>query len=451
MKFLSVISLLIAGALASNCDPQYPCCNGCDVKYTDNSGKWGVENNNWCKIDNNKCNSSKASSCKFEALGYPCCSHCESIYEDNSGKWGVENNNWCGIPDTCDNKTPDNNTTPIASNDDPDNFFNNKIYCNQDRKDRVQSSINRLSGELKAKAQKIQDAPTAIWLSWDKAPETVSFHLDEAGNQTAVFILYWIPTRDCNSIASQGGAQSMDEYHTYVNRIVNGFKSHPNSKIVVVVEPDTLGNMITSQSNDNCKKVHNLHKQAIAYAIDTFGQIDNVRTYIDAAHGRWLGSHADEAAAIIKEIIDMAPNSNVRGLSTNVSNYQPTEDEYAYHQKLSAELEKLGVHNMKFIVDTARNGVDVAESLVKTGTWCNVKGTGFGERPRGSPDPVNKPLLDAYMWLKPGGDSDGSSTGDHADPVCEHEDSLPGAGDPGDWFHEYFVQLLTNANPPIEV
>jgi cellulose 1,4-beta-cellobiosidase len=478
MKFLGLISLFAVGAFASSCHPNYPCCNNnCgEVVYVDNDGKWGVENNNWCLLQEYKCNRNNGS-CRFNALGYQCCNHCNSIYQDQDGKWGVENNNWCGIPDSCNNNNNNNNNNNYNNNNnnnynnnnnnnynnnnnnnnnynqnqggDSSNFFNNELYVNQDRKDRVQTSINKLSGELRAKAQKVQNVATAIWLSWDKAPDYVSSQISDAGSKTIVFILYWIPTRDCNSYASQGGAQNINEYQQYVNKVYNGFKSHPNSKIVVVIEPDTLGNMITSQGNDRCKNVHNLHKQAIAYALNTLGSLNNVQAYIDAAHGRWLGSHANEVAQVIKDIVDQAPNGKLRGLSTNVSNYQSTRDEYAYHQKLNSALQSVGLSGKKFIVDTSRNGVDVAESLVRTGTWCNVIGTGFGERPKGDPDPVNMPLLDAYMWLKPGGDSDGSSQGAYADPVCAHSDSLPGAGNAGDWFHEYFVQLLQNANPPI--
>jgi len=30
-----------------------------------------------------------------------CCQGCNVIEEDASGKWGVENNQWCGIKDSC--------------------------------------------------------------------------------------------------------------------------------------------------------------------------------------------------------------------------------------------------------------------------------------------------------------------------------------------------------------
>ncbi|OUM65417.1 Non-catalytic module family DOC2, partial [Piromyces sp. E2] len=84
----------------------YKCCDGCDIIYEDNDGKWGVENDNWCGISN-ACKSLDVdvdvdNNCFSIILGYPCCNDCNSFYyEDNDGKWGVENNSWCGIKSTC--------------------------------------------------------------------------------------------------------------------------------------------------------------------------------------------------------------------------------------------------------------------------------------------------------------------------------------------------------------
>jgi len=74
--------------------PEYPCCTGNTVVYTDSQGSWGVENDNWCGIKG-----STGTTCWSKALGYNCCSGCQVVYTDQSGKWGVENDNWCGI--TC--------------------------------------------------------------------------------------------------------------------------------------------------------------------------------------------------------------------------------------------------------------------------------------------------------------------------------------------------------------
>ncbi|OUM59654.1 Non-catalytic module family DOC2 [Piromyces sp. E2] len=79
----------------------YPCCssNNTDVVYQDETGDWGVENNNWCGIRIAKVN---AFNCWSKNLGYPCCSTCQNaVYTDNDGKWGIENNNWCGILPSC--------------------------------------------------------------------------------------------------------------------------------------------------------------------------------------------------------------------------------------------------------------------------------------------------------------------------------------------------------------
>ena len=253
-----------------------------------------------------------------------------------------------------------------------------------------------------------------------------------------------IPTRDCNSLASAGGADSLEKYQGYVDDIAGTIKSHPESKVVMVVEPDTLGNLVTGDT-EACKNVHTLHKDALSYAVNVFGAMSNVSVYLDAAHGKWLGGSTDKVAAVVKEILDNAPNGKIRGLSTNVSNYQPLSSESQYHQGLSSALAAVGYPGMKFIVDTGRNGVDVSSTFSVNETWCNFVGTGFGERPQGNPS--GYPLLDAFMWLKTPGEADGSATGSRADPVCAREDSLQGAPDAGQWFHEYFVQLLENANP----
>jgi len=252
--------------------------------------------------------------------------------------------------------------------------------------------------------------------------------------------MYMIPTRDCNANASAGGAGNLNTYKGYVDNIARTIRSYPNSKVVMILEPDTLGNLVTANSA-NCQNVRNLHKNALSYGVNVFGNMSNVSVYLDAAHGAWLGSSTDKVASIVKEILNNAPNGKIRGLSTNISNYQSVSSEYQYHQKLASALAAVGVPNMHFIVDTGRNGVSI-----NSGTWCNLVGTGLGERPRGSPN-AGMPLLDAYMWLKTPGESDGSSTGSRADPNCSSNDSLRGAPDAGQWFHDYFAQLVRNARP----
>ena len=102
----------------------------------------------------------------------------------------------------------------------------------------------------------------------------------------------------------------------------------------------------------------------------------------------------------------------------------------------------------RFIVDTSRAG----QSAIKqtTGQWCNPKGAGLG------PLPVSEPFprVDAFVWVKTPGESDGGSIqGQGYDPVCDPsvQNGIPMANAPaaGQWFHDQFVALIQQANPKI--
>jgi cellulose 1,4-beta-cellobiosidase len=76
-----------------------------------------------------------------------------------------------------------------------------------------------------------------------------------------------------------------------------------------------------------------------------------------------------------------------------------------------------------------------------------VKGAGLGERPTANPGNG----LDAYYWVKPPGESDGTSdsSASRFDPSCTNPDATPGAPQAGTWFQSEFVSLVKNANPPL--
>jgi cellulose 1,4-beta-cellobiosidase len=95
----------------------------------------------------------------------------------------------------------------------------------------------------------------------------------------------------------------------------------------------------------------------------------------------------------------------------------------------------------------ARNGVQPTKQQA-WGDWCNVIGTGFGV-----PFTTNTgdALEDAFVWVKPGGESDGTSNSSATryDYHCGYSDALQPAPEAGTWFQAYFAQLLTNANPAL--
>jgi len=466
MKFSNILSLFAAGsALASSCHKHYECCDNCEVYLVDDEGSWGNLNGKWCFIDEEKCKP-VLEQCKYEKYGYQCCSHCDILDIDELGYWGAEDGEWCGIPDSClDSEVPPEVTEVPEVPEIPDvpeepevtevpevpetpkapteNFFDNELYVNPHYSQEIQSTIRKLEDEkVIEKAKLVQQNPAAVWLAWAGAPDEVEGHLKSANGKTVTFILYMIPTRDCSALASAGGAESLEKYQGIVDKIAGTISQYPDTKVAMVIEPDTVGNLITGD-NEKCKAVHQLHKDALAYAANVFGNMSNVSAYLDIAHSGWLGWAPEKVAALIEEILSNAPNANIRGFTTNVSNYQSIEAEYKYHEKVSAALEEVGIFGKKFIVDTGRSGVNIDAAFASSGTWCNFADAALGEPSRGSPDPENMPLLDAFMWLKPPGEADGSSKGPNADPVCAREDSFQGGPEAaGSWFSDYFVSML---------
>lgn len=102
-----------------------------------------------------------------------------------------------------------------------------------------------------------------------------------------------------------------------------------------------------------------------------------------------------------------------------------------------------------FVVDTSRNGqgpwLPPAEHPAgDPQDWCNPPDRGLGPVPTAN---TGMPLLDAYLWIKIPGESDGQCyrwTGGPLDPVRNMAD--PAAGQ---WFPEMALELVHNANPPL--
>lgn len=104
-----------------------------------------------------------------------------------------------------------------------------------------------------------------------------------------------------------------------------------------------------------------------------------------------------------------------------------------------------------FIIDTSRNGqgpwMPPAGVYPDPQDWCNPPDRGIGPRPTTE---VAHPLVDAYVWIKVPGESDGQCSrglgqGDNVvDPVWGQVDP-----DAGVWFPEQALELANLANPPL--
>jgi cellulose 1,4-beta-cellobiosidase len=98
----------------------------------------------------------------------------------------------------------------------------------------------------------------------------------------------------------------------------------------------------------------------------------------------------------------------------------------------------------------AQNKIDLRAARSQ---WCNQAGAGLGERPRVWPSAT----VAAYVWVKPPGESDGTSDTSAvsdpslADPMCGTANgALPSAPAAGKWFEAQFKALVENAYPPVD-
>ncbi len=362
-------------------------------------------------------------------------------------------------------------TTPPAPAINP--FADATLFVNPEYTKAVQSLIPAHAGEAEM-LKKLSVIPTAIWLSWIADTKDVPRYLDlalqqqKAGGKPVIttFVVYDLPNRDCNAAASAGELPASPEgearyQREYIDVIAAAFAAHPDQRIAAILEPDSVGNLITNLENPKCQAAEGIYKRGIAYAIAKLS-LPNVFLYVDAAHSGWLGwpKNIVKTAPMFKEILAMAGGPDrIRGFATDISNYNPAKDptnpkrdphaapsdELSYVVDLNKALEAEGITGKGFVIDTSRDGKAYIRST--PGNWCNIKGAGLGERPQAAP----APLVDAYLWVKPPGESDGVADpkAERFDQNCASEDAAPGAPQAGKMFDSYVIDLIKNATPPL--
>jgi len=322
--------------------------------------------------------------------------------------------------------------------------------------------------------RKVKQYPIGLWLDSIAKVAVIPKWLNLAKKQQqasgqptlSVFVVYDMPNRDCASKSSGGELKVSQDgatrYRTaFIDPIAAHFAAHPELPIVVILEPDSLANLVTNLNLPTCQEARAVYVDSVVYAIQKLG-LPNVSIYLDAAHAGWLGwdGHRETFAKLCKKVLKAAGGvDTIRGFATNVSNYthlynrdgaamessDPCYNELVYVKKLAVSLADHGIRNKGFIIDTARNGKGQIRKV--WGNWCNIKGAGLGERPRAAPGP----FVDAYFWIKVPGESDVTSDPSQPrfDPDCASAESATGAPQAGTWFQSYFLDLVRNATPPL--
>jgi len=251
----------------------------------------------------------------------------------------------------------------------------------------------------------IANQPVAKWLGdWvrdigaevDNAVSTIT-----RSGALPVFVAYNIPGRDCGQY-SAGGAHGSNAYRSWIRSFAAGLRGRQS---LVVLEPDALAGM-------DCLNGAN-QQERLALMRDAVQVLKSQRAsvYIDAGHANWKSP--EEIAQRLKAANIAAAD----GFSLNVSNYYANNLNIAYGEKVSRL-----VGGKHFIIDTSRNGLGTAT------TWCNPRGQALGVVPTTN---TGHPLVDAFLWIKQPGESDGTCSGG------------PGAGS---WWNEIAIELSRAAS-----
>ena len=127
--------------------------------------------------------------------------------------------------------------------------------------------------------------------------------------------------------------------------------------VALVIEPDSLGNLVTNANMPNCSAAADAYKDGVAYAIKTL-DAPNVAQYLDAGHAGWLGWPANigPAAELFGSVYKAAGSpKSVRGLATNTANYNAfsTTSCPSYTQGSKVCDEKTYINNMAPLLQQA--------------------------------------------------------------------------------------------------
>jgi endoglucanase len=398
-----------------------------------------------------------------------------------------------------------------GANLDPDTEFY-VAKRNQGAIEQIAALISTGDKENAELIRQMIETPQSVWFtdgSPKSVQQAVKNTVKRAAGKGTVPVLvaYFLPFRDCSQY-SAGGAQSVEEYMAWIDGFAAGTG---DEEVVVILEPDGLGIIpwykqfrgLPSEADvyEWCQPAEADEATAaddrfdmLQYAVLALKANPNALVYLDATHSGWLGS-GDAAHRLAQ-----AGGENADGFFLNVSNYQfndrlekygawvakcfwfgtdpgswgnghfdwcasqyypATADDFAswaltdqwYADNVESQtwVPYPGDEGLKkFVVDTSRNGQgpwtppeDHPEGDPQD--WCNPPDRGLGYRPTAA---TGNDLIDAYLWIKIPGESDGECyrwTDGPLDPVRGMEDPPAGA-----WFPEMALELVTYANPPLD-
>jgi len=263
---------------------------------------------------------------------------------------------------------------------------------------------------------RIAEQPTPSWLTepTDAVDDEVRAYVKRAAaaGQRPLFVAYHIPGRDCGGF-SGGGASDPGSYRAWIRSVAGALRNTPAT---VVLEPDALAHEVAGCERGQADTRYDL----LADAVATLKATGSVAVYLDAGNPGFVTDIDALADALRRSGVEKAD-----GFALNVANFYATDQVVDYGRRVSSALG--GAH---FVVDTSRNGRGRADGDRIDGgpAYCNPPGRGLGSPPTTA---TGDPVVDAYLWIKRPGDSDG--------------DCRPGEPAAGQWWPDYALGLVRRA------
>ncbi|MEV5725196.1 glycoside hydrolase family 6 protein [Streptomyces pharetrae] len=380
-----------------------------------------------------------------------------------------------------------------------------EFYVDPHSKAAKQALVDFRNGDVEnaVNMAKVASWPQAEWFTEGTPGEVRSkvsrlVHRARAVGRTPVLVAYNVPGRDCTQYSS-GGAASSAAYRQWIDAFAAGLG---DSKAVVVVEPDgtALLPKDCGPAVDPAGELTAARIADLAYAVRTLKAKPRTAVYLDAGNVQWRP---------VGEMAQRLLDAGVRygdGFALNVSNTHPTdhnarygtwvakcmwyatqgpEETRGHAERCAGQYYSSAAPNdgtpgnavsstdpatwrwtdawfdrnvgtppvgelRHFVIDTSRNGrgawtPEPGKYSGDPEIWCNAPGRGLGPRPTAD---TGVPLVDAYLWVKIPGESDGSctrNTGGAIDPEY-------GIVDPpaGTWWPDQAHALARNAAPRLK-
>ena len=306
-------------------------------------------------------------------------------------------------------KAPVSTPTPAPSTDVPSLLPGTMLWVNPSSHAQQTADAWRISRpDDAAQMDKIAAQPMAKWFgNWNadiRADVDAAVTTMTSGGAMPVLVAYNIPQRDCGGL-SGNNSTTADAYRSWIAAFANGIGAR---RATVIVEPDALAGMDCLSSTDQQMRV-----DLLSYAVRTLRAQGSVAVYLDAGNPKW------HSATTMATRLTNAGVALAQGFALNVSNFFTTSDNVSYGQQIAGLTG--GKH---FIIDTSRNGLGPTAD----NQWCNPDGRAIGDRPTTSTGVAS---VDAFLWVKTPGESDGACNG------------APAAGS---WMPEYALGLAQRAS-----